>query len=172
MIGGGTGIALNTGMRVCTNSNKVGDKLVATVTSPVSGSGGASIPTGARVVLELADVTPGNSADDSKIVFRPTAMYINGNSYPVSGAVITTTALQKVDVPSTGATNTEKVAGGAVVGAILGQLFGHSTKSTVIGAAAGAATGAVVAKAQTSYQVCLPEGASLVLTLDSAITMN
>ena len=171
-IDAGTGIALNSGMSVCTNTNKVGDKLVATVTSPVQGTGGAVIPAGARIVLEVARVTPGDGTSDSSIVFRPRTIYVNGMSYPISGTIASTTALRRTEIPSTGPSDKEKVVGGAVVGALLGQLFGHSTKSTVVGAAAGAATGAAVAHAQKSYQTCLPEGASLVLTLDSPIVMN
>ena len=172
LIGAGTGIALNSGMSVCTNTNKVGDKLVATVTSPVQGMGGAVIPAGARIVLEVARVTPGGATSDSSIVFRPMTIYVDGISYPLSGTIASTTALQRTEVPGTGPSDKEKVAGGAVVGAILGQIFGHDTKSTVIGAAAGAATGAVVAHAQKNYQTCLPEGASLVLTLDAPLVMN
>ncbi len=171
-IAAGTGLALSSGMRVCTNTNKVGDKLVATVTSPVEGEGGATIPAGSRVVLEVAQVVPGDSPDSSRIVLRPTAMYVNGMSYAITGDVSTTSAMQRADAPQTGASDKEKVAGGAVVGAILGQLLGHDTKSTIVGAAAGAATGAVVAHAQKSYQTCLPEGASLVLTLGAPVTMN
>ncbi|MGH7670965.1 MAG: YMGG-like glycine zipper-containing protein [Gemmatimonadaceae bacterium] len=172
LVGAGTGIALSSGMSVCTNTNKVGDKLVATVTSPVDGEGGASIPAGSRLVLEVAQVTPGGTASDSSIVFRPITIYVDGTSYPISGTIASTTALQQTEVPSTGPSDKEKVAGGAVVGAILGQIFGHNTKSTVIGAAAGAATGAVVAHAQKNYQTCLPEGASLMLTLGAPLVLN
>jgi Glycine zipper 2TM domain len=172
VVGIGTGIALSSGMRVCTNTNKVGDKLVATVTNAVEGTGGATIPTGSRVVLEVAQVTPGDASNDSSIVFRPTTMYIEGQSYPVTGTIMSTTAPQRAEVPGTGPSDKEKVAGGAVVGAILGQILGHDTKSTVIGAAAGAATGAAVAHAQKNYQICLPEGASLVLTLEAPLFMN
>ncbi|MDE3053789.1 MAG: hypothetical protein KGJ70_07880, partial [Gemmatimonadota bacterium] len=162
------GIALSSGMRVCTNSNKIGDKLVATVTSPVTGSGGATIPSGSRVVLEIAQVAP----DDTVITFRPTAIYVGGGTYAVSGAVTAATAMQRADVPSTGATDKEKVAGGAIAGAILGQILGRNTRSTVIGAAAGAAAGAAVAHAQRQYQACLPEGAALTLTLGAPLTLH
>ncbi len=172
LIGAGTGVALSSGMSVCTNTNKVGDKLVATVTSPVQGEGGAVIPAGSRLVLEVARVTPGNATTDSSIVLRPMTIYVDGMSYPISGTIASTTALQRTEVPGTGPSDKEKVAGGAVVGAILGQIFGHSTKSTVIGAAAGAATGAAVAHVQKNYQTCLPEGASLVLSLEAPLMMN
>jgi hypothetical protein len=172
LLGAGTGIALNSGMSVCTNTNKVGDKLVATVTSPVQGTGGAVIPAGARIVLAVARVTPGDATSDTSIVLQPMSIYVDGTSYPVSGTIAPTTALKRTEVPGTGPSDKEKVAGGAVVGALLGQLFGHSTKSTVIGAAAGAATGAAVAHAQKNYQICLPEGSSLVLTLDTPLVLN
>jgi len=172
VIGAGTGIALNSGMRVCTNTNKVGDKLVATVTSPATGTGGAVIPIGSRVVLELTRVNPGESSDSSAIVFQPTTVYVNGTAYPVMGTVTASAALQRAETPTTGASDKEKVVGGAVAGAILGQIFGRSTKSTVIGAAAGAATGAAVARAQQHYQSCLPEGTPLTLTLSDPVTMH
>jgi YMGG-like Gly-zipper len=168
----GIAIALSSGMRVCTSTNKVGDKLVATVTSPVSGTGGATVPAGSRVVLEVAALATGDSPDSSTIVLQPTSIYINGTAYPVTGTVTSTTTVQRTEVANGGASDKQKVLGGAIAGAILGQIFGHSTKSTVIGAAAGAATGAVVAKAQQNVQSCLPEGAALVLTLASPVTMN
>jgi len=168
----GTQLALTSGMRVCTGTNKVGDKLVATVTSPVTGSGGAMVPAGSRVVLEVAQVGPADSPDGGGIVFKPAAIYVGGVAYPATGDIVSTTPPQRVEAPSTGPSDKEKVVGGAIAGAILGQIFGRNTKSTVIGAAAGAATGAVVAKAQQSYQACLPEGSALTLTLSSPVTMN
>ncbi len=172
LIDSGTSIALSSGMRVCTNTNKVGDKLVATVTSPVTGGDGAIVPAGSRVVLEVAAVTPGDSPDSNTIVFRPTSIYIDGKAFPVSGAITSATTMQRVEVSNGGASDKQKVVGGAIVGAILGQILGRDTKSTVIGAAAGAATGAAVAKAQQNYQSCLPEGAALTLTLSAPVIMN
>lgn len=172
VIGAGTAIGLNSGMRVCTNTNKVGDKLVATVASPATGTGGAVIPAGSRVVLELTRVNPGESSDSSAIVFQPTTVYVNGTAYPVMGTVAATAPLQRAEAPTTGVSDKEKVVGGAVAGAILGQIFGRSAKSTVLGAAAGAATGAVVARAQQHYQSCLPEGTPLTLTLSEPVTMH
>ncbi len=168
----GTGISLSSGMRVCTSTNKVGDKLVATVTSPVNGTGGAVLPAGSRVVLEVASLAGGGSSDSSAILFRPTSIYVNGTAYPVTGTIMAATAAQRVEVDNGGASDKQKVLGGAIAGAILGQLFGHDTKSTVIGAAAGAATGAAVAKSQQNYQSCLPEGAALTLTLGQALLMK
>jgi hypothetical protein len=172
VISAGTAIAMTSGSRVCTSTNKVGDKITATVTNPITGSGGATIPAGARVVLEVTDVKPGDTPESSWILLRTTSVYINGVSYPVSGDVATTTPLERTQAPNSGASDKEKVIGGAIVGGLLGQLLGHNTKGTVIGAAAGAATGAAVAHAQHSFQACMPEGASLTLTLSGPVTMS
>ena len=63
MIAAGTGIALTANSRVCTQSNRPGDKIVATVTSAVTGSNGAVIPAGSKVVLEIVSVNPGQGPE-------------------------------------------------------------------------------------------------------------
>ena len=168
----GTAVSLTSGAKLCTTANKVGDKITATVSSTVTGAGGASIPAGSRVVVEVSQVRLGDTPENSTILLRATSVYIDGVSYPVSGDVASNTNLEKADAPNTGVSDTKKVLGGAAAGAILGQILGHNTKGTVIGAAAGAAAGAAVAHAQKSYQACLPEGASLRLTLASPLTLN
>ena len=168
-IGAGTGIVMTSGARVCTDSNRPGDKIVATVDSPISGSNGAMIPAGSKVVLEVASVTPG---DQAQILFRVRSVYVNDSSYSVSGDVTPSTPLERVKVQNPDANaDKKKVIGGAIAGAILGQMIGHNTKGTVIGAATGAAAGAVAAKATEKYESCLPAGASLHMTLAQALTM-
>jgi hypothetical protein len=171
MIGSGTGFGLTSGTKVCT-SNLPGDKLVATVNDAVTGSNGAVIPAGSTVVLEVASVTPGDNGQDAQIAFRVRSIEVNGKDYPADATVTPNAALEKtkVDNPDPNA-DKKKVIGGAIAGAILGQIIGHDTKGTVIGAAAGAATGAAVAHAGQKYQGCLPAGAPMHLTLNSAITM-
>ena len=168
-IGAGTGIVMTSGGRVCTDSNRPGDKIVATVDSPVNGSNGAVIPAGSKVVLEVASVTPG---DQAQILFRVRSVYVNDSTYNISGDVSPSTPLERVKVPNADANaDKKKVIGGAIAGAILGQIIGHNTKGTVIGAATGAAAGAVAAKATEKYESCLPAGASLHVTLAQALTM-
>jgi YmgG-like glycine-zipper protein len=170
-IGSGTGFGLTSGSKVCT-SNLPGDKLIATVNDAVTGSNGAVIPAGSTVVLEVASVTPGDNGQDAQIAFRVRSIVVNGKDYPADATVTPNAALEKtkVDNPDPNA-DKKKVIGGAIAGAILGQIIGHNTKGTVIGAAAGAATGAAVAHAGQKYQGCLPAGAPMHLTLNSAITM-
>lgn len=169
VIGAGTGIVMTSGGRVCTQTNRPGDKIVATIDSPVTGSNGAMIPAGSKVVLEIAAVTPG---DQAHIDFRVRGLYVNDSLYPATGTVSPTTPLERVKIANADANaDKKKVIGGAVAGAILGQIIGHNTKGTVIGAATGAAAGAVAAKAGEKYENCLPERASLHMTLGQAIAM-
>jgi YMGG-like Gly-zipper len=168
-IGAGTGIVMTSGGRVCTQSNRPGDKIVATIDSPVSGTNGALIPAGSKVVLEVASVTPG---DQAHIDFRVRGLYVNDSLYPATGTVSPTTPLERVKVANPDANaDKKKVIGGAIAGAILGQIIGHNTKGTVIGAATGAAAGAVAAKTGEKYENCLPAGASLHMTLGQSVVM-
>lgn len=168
-IGAGTSIVMTSGSRVCTDDNRPGDKIVATVDSPISGSNGALIPAGSKVVLEVASVTPGDQGD---IQFRVRSIFVNDSSYSLAGTVSPTTPLERVKVANPDANaDKKKVIGGAIAGAILGQIIGHNTKGTVIGAATGAAAGAVAAKASEKYEACLPAGASLHMTLAQAVAM-
>jgi hypothetical protein len=168
-IGAGTAIVMTSGGRVCTQTNRPGDKIVATIDSPISGTNGALIPAGSKVVLEIASVTPG---DQAQIDFRVRWLYVNDSLYAIAGTVSPTVPLEKVKVANPDANaDKKKVIGGAIAGAILGQIIGHNTKGTVIGAATGAAAGAVAAKASEKYEACLPAGASLHMTLGQSVTM-
>jgi hypothetical protein len=171
-IGSGTGFSVTSGGKVCTSTNRPGDKIVATIDAPITGSDGALIPAGSKAVLEVASVTPGNSPENAQIAFRVRSIYVNDVSYSVDGSVTSSTPLEKVQIANPDANaDKKKVIGGAIAGAILGQILGHSTKSTVIGAAAGAGAGAVAAKATQKYEACLPAGSSLHVTLAQALTM-
>ena len=171
-IGAGTGFSVTSGGKVCTSTNRPGDKIVATIDAPITGSNGALIPAGSKAVLEVASVTPGDSPQNAQIAFRVRSIYVNDVSYNVDGSVSSSTPLQSEKVANSDANaDKKKVIGGAIAGAILGQIIGHNTKSTVIGAAAGAGAGAVAAKASQKYEACLPAGSSLHVTLAQAVTM-
>lgn len=171
-IGVGTGFGLTSGAKVCTNTNRVGDKIVATLNSSVTGSNGAVIPAGSTIVLEVASTNAGQNGDGAQINFRIRSLVINDKTYDVNGDVSTVSPLEKTKVAN-GDPNAEKkkVVGGAIAGAILGQMIGHNTKGTIIGAAAGAATGAAISRSGESYEGCLPAGSALHITLNSPILM-
>jgi hypothetical protein len=152
--------------RICTGNNRPGDRFVATLTEAVPGSNGAMLPAGTAVVLEVVSATTGS---EPQLAMTVRSLDVNGHSYPVSGDVYSSSDLEKSRID--GGSDKKKVIGGAVVGGILGQMMGKNTKGTVIGAAAGAATGAVAAKMSEKYEGCLPIGAPVRLTLNSAIVL-
>jgi hypothetical protein len=162
---------MTAGGKVCTFSNRPGDKIVATIDLPVSGSNGAVIPAGSKVVLEVASVTPGATPEQAQIIFRVRALFVDDTSYVTEGDVTSVAALERTKVQGDPGGGKKKMIGGAIAGAILGQMMGHDTKSTVIGAATGAAAGAAVTKAGERYEGCLPQGAPLRMTLTKAIVM-
>jgi hypothetical protein len=166
-IASGAGFALASQQRICTTTNRPGDRFVATVTSPVVGSNGAVVPAGSSVVLEVASGAP----DNSSMLLRVVSVEFNGMSYPVSGAATTQSALERTRIETDPNGDKKKVIGGAIVGAIIGQMIGHNTKGTVIGAATGAAGGAVAAKVTEKYEACLPVGGTIRLTLDRPIVL-
>lgn len=166
-IGAGSGISMTSNSKVCTSA-LVGDKLTATVMQDVTGSNGARIPAGSRVVLEVAAVSSG---DNPQLSLRVKSVIIGDMTFPVTGQVATDAGLERTQVAKSGNSDTKKVIGGAIAGAVLGQIFGKSTKSTVIGAAAGAAAGTAAAKMSTKYESCLAEGAQLRVNIADAIIM-
>jgi hypothetical protein len=161
--GAGASFSLASQQRICSATNRPGDRFVATVSNTISGNGGASIPAGSSVVLEVASV------NDEAMTFTVHSVELNGRNYPVSGDVSSSGDMERVRI--NGSSDAKKVAGGAAVGALLGQLMKKNTKGTVIGAAAGAATGAVAAKMTEKYESCLPVGAPMRLTLSNALLM-
>jgi hypothetical protein len=163
------GFGVTTDSRVCTNTNRPGDKIVATVNAPVTGSGGATIPAGSQVVLEVASVNPDDA--QSPITFRVRSIVVDGQPHSVDADVTSTGQTERTKVAGDPNADKKKVIGGAIAGAVLGQIFGHSTKSTVIGAAAGGAAGAVAAKATEKYESCLPVGSPVHITMSQALVL-
>ena len=170
-IGAGVGFGVTSGSRVCTNTNRPGDKLVATVDAPVTGTRGVTIPAGSQVVLEVASVNGGDNGNDAQITFRVRSIVVDGVPHSVDADVASNGAMEREKVAGDPNADKKKVIGGAIAGAVLGQIFGHSTKSTVIGAAAGGAAGAVAAHATQKYEACLPAGSPMRVTLSNALVM-
>lgn len=170
-IDAGTSFALSTQQRICTATNRPGDRFVATLINPVTGVNGAVIPAGAAVVLEVASLTPGATAEATQIGLRVHSVDFNGMSYRVQGDVQPQSDLERQRIVTDPNADKKKVVGGAIAGAIIGQMIGKNTKGTVIGAAAGAATGAVAAKATEKWEGCLPSGAMARLVLTQPVVL-
>jgi hypothetical protein len=165
----GTSVALATNQQVCTGTNRVGDKLTATVSESVSGASGVVIPSGAKVVLEIDSIARGRKPEDTRITFHVRAVVDGTRTIPVTGEASASDELETTRTTTKGS-DAKKVAGGAIIGAILGQVIGKDTKGTMIGGAVGAAAGAAAAKVTERYEGCLPEGAALKLTVAGPVS--
>jgi hypothetical protein len=166
----GTTIALASNEKICTNTNKVDDKVTATTTESVSGSNGVSIPSGATVNMTVTQLKRSENAKDPIVMeFRVNSISFGGKTYTVD-ATVASADVTKIRDESKGK-DVQKVAIGAAAGAIAGKILGKSTKGAVIGGAAGAAAGAGVAVATANYQGCINQGAKIVVKLDNALTL-
>jgi hypothetical protein len=171
-IGAGSYLSLLAGQRVCTNTNTVGDRFTATLSSAVSGSNGVIIPAGATAVVEVTSLKRSDQAGDNMgigLVVR--SVTFGGKTYPVDGQIA---SAQVEQVKASDNHDAAKVLGGAAVGAILGRIFSgkSKTKGTVIGAAGGAAAGAVLAHQTEHYDACIPSGGRISLKLDEPLTIQ
>jgi len=166
-VASGTAMDLTSTERVCTNTNKVGDKFTATVNSAIPGSNGVTIPSGAKAVIEVSQLKEsGKTGDAIQMTFDVQSLTWGEKSYPID-ATIDHVDVEKVRNASK-KSDIAKVGGGAVVGGILGQIIGHSTKGVVIGAATGAAAGTAVAMGTAGYDGCVPVGGNIKIHLNSS----
>ena len=170
-VAAGTSLSLANGSRVCTNTNKVGDIITATVNQTVTGSNGVSIPSGSTVRLRITSLKRSENANDDIVIgLEPVSVSVRGTSYSLA-ADVTSAQIEKVRA-STKSNDAKKVIGGAVLGGIIGQATGKDTKSTVIGAAAGAAAGTAAAAATANYEGCINAGDTIRLSLTQALQVR
>jgi hypothetical protein len=170
-IASGTSLSLRSNARVCTNTYTVGQTFSATVANAVSGTNGASIPSGATVTLEVTQLKRSENANDKIIMeFAVRSVAFGGRTYPVTGTVANADVERVRNQPKS--KDAQKVAAGAAIGAIAGQILGKNTKSTIIGAAAGAAGGAATAAATANYEGCVPDGGSIAVNLTAPLQVR
>ena len=170
-VAAGTTVALSSSEKVCTNTQKVGDRFTATVNSTISGSNGAVIPAGATATIELTTLHRSENANDRIVMgFRLVSIEVNGKTYYPDAEVVTA----QVDrvAASTGGDAAKKVGVGAVAGAIIGQVIGRDRKGTLIGAAVGAAAGGAAAAATAKHDGCVNNGAAITIKLNQPLTIT
>jgi hypothetical protein len=164
LIASGSEFAVRPATKVCTNTQKVGDRITATVSEAVQGSDGASIPAGATATLEVTKSQFGNN-DENKVAldFRLVSLSFDGRSYDVDGGDATP-VVTKVRRQSTG-DQAKKVAIGAAAGAVVGRVLGKDTKSTVVGGAIGGVAGAAAAAGTADYDGCVAADSRVAIKL-------
>ena len=171
MIASGTSLTMASTSKVCTNTNKVGDRFTATLSEAVTGSNGAVIPAGATAVIEVTKLKRSENANDNiEMGFAVRTIEFGGKTYNVD-ADVSSAAVDRVRA-STKGNDAKKVIGGAVLGAVIGQVIGKDTKGTVIGAAGGAAAGTAAAAATANYDGCVNDGGRIVIKLTSPLTIK
>lgn len=169
VIPAGSAMLLQSDQRVCTNTNKVGDRFTATVTDPVPGSDNAVIPAGAKATLTITKLERSKGINDPITVgFDVSSISFGGITYPVEAEVTSA----KVNRVRSGKNDAQKVAGGAILGAIAGQVLGRDAQSTVIGAAAGAAAGTAAAAATATYDGCIPTAGAIKIVLQDTVRVR
>jgi hypothetical protein len=167
----GATLNLASGSKICTNTNKVGERFSATVTDAVVGSNGAVIPAGATANIEVTELKRSENANDNVVMgFRVVSVSFGGHTYPVSATTSYAQVSKVKNQPKS--KDVQKVIGGAAIGAIAGQILGKSTKATVIGGAVGAAAGAGAAAATANYEGCVNSGGRITATLNSSTQVN
>ena len=166
-IAAGSTLTVTPTAQICTNTNKVGDKVTATVQNAVTGSNGAVIPAGAVVTLTVTELKRSENANDPiKMEFAVNSVSFGGKQYALDATVESAQVDRVRNQPKS--KDAQKVAIGAAAGAIAGQILGKNTKSTIIGGAAGAAAGAAAAAATANYEGCVKETGNIVIKLNSS----
>ena len=167
----GTTITASTNAELRSHKNKVGDTITATVGSDVKDNAGrVVIPAGSEVVLKVTAIKESENKSDETgtLTLQPTAVSMNGRSYPISATIEgVTTELQG---RSTNVGDIAKPAAGAAVGAVVGRVLGGSTKGAIIGGVLGGAVGAQRAVETKDRDVVLPQGTTVTLSLDERFT--
>ncbi len=171
IIASGTALSFMANTKVCTGDQNIGDKFTARLSGEVTGTNGATFPSGAAGTFEVVSAKRAqNQNDNTFLTVRLVSVTIDGNVYPVQAST-ESAATTRVRAADTG-TDAKKVAGGAILGAIAGQILGKNTKSTVIGAAAGAAAGTAAAVGTADFDTCINAGGLVKVTLDQPVTVK
>jgi hypothetical protein len=145
----------------------VGDTVTATLASDVKDDAGrVVIPAGSEVTLTVTAIKPSENKGDKTgtLTLKPTAVNINGQSYPLSAKIDSVGT--HLEGRKTNAGDIAKPAAGVAIGAVVGRVLGGSTKGAVIGGVLGGAVGAQRAVETKDRDVVLPEGTTVVLILD------
>lgn len=171
VLASGTSLALTSGSTVCTNTNKIGDRFDAILTTPVSGTNGVSLPAGATVNIEVTELKRSTDSKTNIVMgFRVVSITSGGRTYTPDAEVVSA-SIDRVRSQDRG-DDAKKVATGAAAGAIIGQVLGRNTKGTLIGAAVGAAAGAAAASSTSDYEGCVNAGAAIAVRLTGPLTVS
>jgi hypothetical protein len=163
----GTSLSVSTDAEIRSNTNKVGDEVLATVAADVKdASGRVVIPAGSKVTLQVTAIKPSDSKSDTTgtLTLKPVAVAVGGESQPITASIsgVRTT----LEGRGTGVNEIAKVGAGTAAGAVVGRVLGGSSKGAIIGGIIGGAVGTQRAIETKDRDVVLPQGTTVTITLD------
>lgn len=141
-------------------TSRVGDTFVATVTEPVHVDSEPVIAAGSKIAGRVTEVkTASRGAGNASLTLRFDSLILpQGDVLPITASFSQSTDSKK-------RRNSTIIGGSAAGGAILGRILGEESKDALVGAVVGGAIGTGVVLAQEGAQVRLPAGTVLVLEL-------
>src|SRR5213594_503550 len=162
----GTSLSVRLIDAIDSDRNKTGDKLRASLESPILAEGRVIVPKDADVDGEiLALNSAGHFAGRSELALALTTLSFNGKTYEIE------TDQYKKEGASRGKRTAETVGGGAAVGALIGGLTGGG-KGAAIGAGIGAGAGTGVQAVTKGQQIRLPSETVLEFRLNTPVTVE
>ena len=165
-------MALTAAAEFGSKTHKVGETITATVANDVTDeNGNVMVPAGAKVTLEITEMTVSeNKSDSGKVGLRATQVAFGGETYPLAGAS------NQVEYSLKGrgvqAGDAAKVGVGAAAGAVVGRVLSGKKKGAVVGGVIGAAAGTAVAVNSADRDIVVAQGAKIVIKLTRALEIK
>jgi hypothetical protein len=162
----GTSLSVQLPAEISTKTAKVGQRLTGNLTNDIVVDGKVVARAGAPVQGSITQVISGSKTIGGKPTLGLTfdSLTFEGGDMPIAAKI--TQVADKSDKAS----DTAKIAGGAVAGGVIGHQI-NSDNGKIIGALIGAAAGTAAAK-KTGKEVVLPAGTVVGMTLESPVTVT
>jgi hypothetical protein len=150
---------------VNSDTNRVGDRFMASLDEDLMTNGKVVVPKGADVYGRLIEAKgAGRIKGQSELRLELTGIMIQDKTVPI------VTSDYEVSGKSRGTNTAEKVGGGAALGAIIGAIAGGG-KGAAIGAGVGAGAGTAIQVMTHGEQVHIPSETVLEFTLAQPVTV-
>lgn len=161
----GTRLLVRTVDAVDSDTNRPGDKFLASLEEPLFVDGNLVAPKGASVYGRLEQVNEsGQLTGKAQLRLSLTGIVIHGRTLALS------TGDYEVSGKSRGASTAKKVGGGAAIGALIGAIAGGG-KGAAIGAGVGAGAGTAVQVMTKGDQIHVPSETLLEFALNQPLTV-
>jgi hypothetical protein len=155
-----------------TKISKAGDAFTATVSSALLAQDGSTVvPAGAKIEGRVTATDDSDNATEPALIrLAIDRIRFDGKTYPLSAAVVRSSAVQTSGQSS--ADRTRQVIIGGAVGAAIGAILGdRDLDKIIIGGALGAAAGSIISLG-TEVNATLPAGSQMALRATQATVLR